>query len=332
MKNPFRRKSASEIFIEVLGFIALTAVFIAMGIDAAQATGRNEPPPVELQQDQDQLQGQVQGQHAQGGDGGTGTGTAHASGSGTGTANASNDGVTSNNATHNTSTFFSFNSSIPAAGKCFGAVNGGGGDGAGGGFLGWNFLNKENRRQHAQGGDGGTGTGTAHASGSGTGTANASNDGVTSNNATHNTSTFFSFNSSIPAAGKCFGAVNGGGGDGAGGGFLGWNFLNKDCWYSALAAEEKSVEVRARLKCGSKAFRNAISYMEKRRDRQAHCVGYMVGTFIEQIEFEKAQVQAMLDAQTLIISDHVTTATEKTTDTLVRVVETCSDCYGEKTK
>lgn len=65
MKNPFRRKSAAEIFIEVLGFIALTAVFIAMSIDAAYATGKkNDDVDVDQSQAQDQVQDQSQTQTA----------------------------------------------------------------------------------------------------------------------------------------------------------------------------------------------------------------------------------------------------------------------------
>ncbi len=167
-----------------------------------------------------------------------------------------------------------------------------------------------------------------HASGEGTGTA--TNEG--NNNTTHNSSQFFAFSSRLPGAGECFGAVEGGGGSGSGGGFLGWRPLNNDCWFSALAEAEENVQVRARLKCASKMFRNAISYDKKKSDRQQHCVGYMVRTYVEQIEHERSQVQAMLDAQTLIIQDHVSKETERTTNTLTRVVETCSDCYGEHSK
>jgi len=171
-------------------------------------------------------------------------------------------------------------------------------------------------------------TNNLNASGSGTGTA--TNEG--NNNTTHNSSQFFAFSSHLPGAGECFGAVEGGGGNGSGGGFLGWRPLNNDCWFSALAEAEENVQVRARLKCASKMFRNAISYTERKADRQTHCVGYMVRTYVEQIEHERSQVQAMLDAQATLIMDHTTTATERTTDTLTRVVETCSDCYGEGSK
>lgn len=123
-----------------------------------------------------------------------------------------------------------------------------------------------------------------------------------------------------------------GGGNDGGAGFLGFNWLNKDCWYAALAAEEQSVEVRARLKCGSRAFRNAIAYHVPRRDRQQTCISYMVNTYVEQLTYEREQMEAALAAQATLIMDHTTRETERSTDTLTRVVETCSDCYGEQSK
>ena len=161
-------------------------------------------------------------------------------------------------------------------------------------------------------------------------TGQATNEG--NNNVTNAKTTFFSFNRSMPAAGKCFGTIDGGGGSDGGAGFLGINYLNKNCWYAALAAEEQSVEVKARLKCSSKMFRNAISYASPRGERQRDCIDFMAKTYIDQLMFERKQLDDALAAQTLIIQDHVTTASERTTDTLTRVVETCSDCYGQKSK
>jgi len=192
----------------------------------------------------------------------------------------------------------------------------------------------QGQAQTAKGGAGGDGTATAtntaNGAGTGTGTADANNDGITTT--TNNDTLFFSFNSSIPAAGKCFGAGQGGAAGDSVGGFLGFNFLNKDCWYAALANAEESVEIRALLKCGSKAFRNAVAYMQKRKDRQTYCVNKMQATYVAQLEFERAQVQGLLDAQTLLINDHVSKETVRTTDTLTRVVEGCTDCYGERVK
>lgn len=165
---------------------------------------------------------------------------------------------------------------------------------------------------------------------SSSGTGEATNEG--NNNVTNAKTTFFSFNRSMPAAGKCFGTIDGGGGSDGGAGFLGINYLNKNCWYAALAGEETNVEAKARLKCGSKHIRNAIAYASPRKHRQRDCVTFYRDTYIAQLTFERKQLNDALAAQTLIIQDHVTTATERTTDTLIRVVETCSDCYGENSK
>lgn len=193
---------------------------------------------------------------------------------------------------------------------------------------------EQDQRQHqeqgqAQGqGQGQTASGTGTASASGTGSA--TNEG--NNNTTNNNTRFFAFNSSIPSAGECFGAAQGGGGGSNGGGFLGINFLNKDCWYAKTAEFEESVEVRARLKCGSKAFRNAIAYDRPKRERQQACIGFMVQKMVEQLEYENSRAQQMIDAQTLIISDHVTRETERTTNSVTRAVEHCTDCFGERAK
>lgn len=149
---------------------------------------------------------------------------------------------------------------------------------------------------------------------------------------TNNETSFFAFSSRLPNAGECFGAVEGGGGSGSGGGFLGWRPLNNDCWFSALAEAEENVQVRARLKCASKMFRNAISYNQAGKNRQTHCIGFMVRTYVEQIEFERSQVQAMIDAQTLVIQDHTTKETERTSASVTRAVERCTDCFGANEK
>ena len=136
----------------------------------------------------------------------------------------------------------------------------------------------------------------------------------------------------MPAAGKCFGTVDGGGGDGGGAGFLGFNYLNKNCWYAALAAEERNVEVRARLKCGSKAFRNAIAYDLPKRERQAACIDYMADKYLDELAFDKAALDEALLEQTHAINQHTTEENERTSAQTTRAVERCTDCFGEKSK
>lgn len=163
----------------------------------------------------------------------------------------------------------------------------------------------------------------------------ASNEGNTfdgGDNATTNTSTFFSVARSLPAAGKCFSTADGGGGNGNGAGFLGIQYLNSDCWYSALAQEERNVEVRALLKCGSKKFRNAIAYTEKRNVRQSYCVNYMTDIYVREVEVAKLELAEALLAQALMINQHTTTETERTTAQTTRAVERCTDCFGQNEK
>ena len=104
-----------------------------------------------------------------------------------------------------------------------------------------------------------------------------------------NETNFFAFSTTFPQASGCFGGVQGGGGSGSGGGFLGLHFLNNDCWTSALAEAEANVDVRARLKCGGKKFRNAIAF-DQRDDRQGYCVHYMVDVYSREIEHVREQV------------------------------------------
>lgn len=55
----FKKKTGAELFLEIMGFIALTLVFVVMCIDAAYATGRDND---DQQQDQTQTQDQAQDQ------------------------------------------------------------------------------------------------------------------------------------------------------------------------------------------------------------------------------------------------------------------------------
>lgn len=119
----------------------------------------------------------------------------------------------------------------------------------------------------------------------------ASNEGVNIGGDTiSNETNFFAFSTTFPQASGCFGGAQGGGGSGSGGGFLGLHLLNNDCWTSALAEAEANVDVRARLKCGGKKFRNAIAF-DQRDDRQGYCVHYMVEVYSREIEHVKEQVK-----------------------------------------
>jgi hypothetical protein len=109
---------------------------------------------------------------------------------------------------------------------------------------------------------------------------------------TTNESNFFAFSTTFPQASGCFSGTQGGGGTDSGTGFLGFHWMNNDCWMSQLAEAEKSGEVQALLKCGSKKFRNAISFRIQKKDRQEHCVDYMVTQHNAEITFMEQAVSS----------------------------------------
>ncbi len=114
---------------------------------------------------------------------------------------------------------------------------------------------------------------------------------------------FFAFSTSFPQASGCFGGVQGGAGtSGSGGGFFGMHFINHNCWTSALAEAESNVDVRSRLKCAGKHFRNAIAFDHKgdSGDKQIFCVTYMNVKYAGEIKHLKAQVESAMELGELI--------------------------------
>jgi len=102
-----------------------------------------------------------------------------------------------------------------------------------------------------------------------------------------NESNFFALSTTFPNGHGCFVGAQGGKSDGAdGGGWLGFHYLSWECFSSYLSELKKSVAVKARLDCSSRRFRNAISFEFPRRDRQSHCVEFMVAQYTAQLEFE----------------------------------------------
>ena len=75
------------------------------------------------------------------------------------------------------------------------------------------------------------------------------------------------------------------------------HFINHNCWTSALAEAEANVDVRARLKCAGKHFRNAIAFEKSgsNRKKQRYCVDYMLGKYNSEIEHVKIQVSSAME-------------------------------------
>lgn len=125
---------------------------------------------------------------------------------------------------------------------------------------------------------------------------------------------FFALARSQPGASGCWGGVDAGGADGGGGGFLGIHLLNKDCWTSYLAEMERSVEIKARLNCGSKVYRNAIAYDVKgRKARQAACIRFVKAEYQRQIDHDNDLAQQLIREQERVskLQDNIETLIEE---------------------
>ena len=124
----------------------------------------------------------------------------------------------------------------------------------------------------------------------------------TGGNVSKNESNFFAFSTTFPQASGCFSGTQGGGGGDGGTGFLGFHWLNNDCWMSQLAEAERSGEVQALLKCGSKKFRNAIAFEQPGKERQRYCVDFMIEAHKAEIEFMKQAVDSAVASGELATS------------------------------
>jgi hypothetical protein len=130
-----------------------------------------------------------------------------------------------------------------------------------------------------------------------------STTGGTVSNVSKNESNFFAFSTGFPQATGCFSGAQGGGGGDGGAGFLGFHWLDHNCWMSQLASAESDAEVRALLKCHSKKFRNAIAFNHPGKERQQWCVNYMTSKHMAEIEALKQQVEVAVETGTLGITD-----------------------------
>ena len=106
---------------------------------------------------------------------------------------------------------------------------------------------------------------------------------------TNNESDFFALSLQFPNAVGCFGGAQAGGGTGGGAGFFGFHKLNVSCWVNQLAEAEKSIDIRARLKCGDKHFRQAINMNNNvgtKAEEMHRCVNYVKPIWEAEIQNE----------------------------------------------
>lgn len=142
-------------------------------------------------------------------------------------------------------------------------------------------------------------------------TSSSSLDG-SNNSTTNNENQFFALATTFPQVSGCFKGRQGGAAGGGNGIWFGGHGLDLNCFLTSIAEAEPDIEVAARLKCGSKAFRNAISFeVKKSSDRQRHCVNYMtlkhrneLSALRERAEFllmERERIETELTERNLIL-------------------------------
>jgi hypothetical protein len=103
---------------------------------------------------------------------------------------------------------------------------------------------------------------------------------------------FFALSTGFPQASNCFGGAQGGGGNKNSGGLFGVHILNKQCWLDQLAEAEKSLDIRARLKCGEKSYRKAITFDTKgnTKEKTQACINFITPLWKEEIKQEKCKI------------------------------------------
>lgn len=110
-------------------------------------------------------------------------------------------------------------------------------------------------------------------------------------------SNFFALSTTFPNGHGCFGGAQGGGAGNGGGGWLGFHFLNWQCFSNYLAEQQKSVKARARLDCSAGDFRKAIAFDQPRKERHQYCVTFMETEYVGWLNFQRDQVIEALVAE-----------------------------------
>lgn len=117
---------------------------------------------------------------------------------------------------------------------------------------------------------------------------------------------FLSLSLMFPQAAGCFKGFQGGGAEGRGSNsmaFLGFHILDHNCWMDKLANQERDIEIMARLKCGSKKYRNAVSFDVVKKDRQYDCVARVIRSNQALIEHEKMEIERLIKDQTFQLTN-----------------------------
>ena len=114
--------------------------------------------------------------------------------------------------------------------------------------------------------------------------------------------TYLALSLRFPQAAGCFSGFQGGDQNGNSSKFLGFHILNNDCWMNVLAQQEGDIELNARLKCGSRKYRNAVSFEKRtfripllvefgKRSKQADCVERVMAGSLRTLRAMQAKLQ-----------------------------------------
>lgn len=165
------------------------------------------------------------------------------------------------------------------------------------------------------------------------GASSASADG--SNNSTtnnENESTFFALATTFPQVSGCFKGKQGGAAGSGTGIWFGGHGLDMNCFLTSIAEAEPDIEVAARLKCGSKAFRDAISFQVAKKERQLHCVNYMTLKHRNELSALRERAEFLLQERTRIeqeLTERNTVLARQCADSLERSEEAWLECLAK---
>lgn len=89
-------------------------------------------------------------------------------------------------------------------------------------------------------------------------------------------------------------SADGGIGDDGTAGFLGFQWIDHNCFMTMLAEQEANAELKARLNCEAKRFRNAVAYDQPAKERQAYCVAFAKEIYLAEIAEQRQElIEAM---------------------------------------
>ncbi len=164
------------------------------------------------------------------------------------------------------------------------------------------------------------------------GQASSSSSSDGSNNTsttTSNETTFFALATTFPQVSGCFKGRQGGAAGGGNGIWFGGHGLDLNCFLTSIAEAEPDIEVQARLKCGAKAFRNAIAFQEPKKDRQLFCVDFMTDSLRNELTDLRERAEYLLIEKERIereLTEKNTTLVRQCAEKLERSEEAWLEC------